>query len=132
MAASSDFPASSAKRARMAGGAGLAAGLAGIFASSCCVLPLVLVAFGLGSAGAAVIPALAALRLYLIAAAILAVAVGWLSHLRGWRTERVGTACAAAAAKRPVPLWLGLASAVVLLALAWQPLVEPWLLARMR
>lgn len=116
----------------MAGGAGLAAGLAGIVASSCCVLPLVLVGFGLGSVAAAIIPALAASRPYLLGAAVIAVAFGWVSHVRGRRAAGAATVCSVGARPRRTPLWLGLATGIVLLALSWQPLVEPWLLAWMR
>lgn len=117
-----------AKGARMASGAGLTVGLAGIFASSCCVLPLAMAGFGLGSVAAAVIPALAALRPYLLTVAVIAIAIGWVSYLRALRPASSG-ACAAGARTGHLPLWLTLATAVVLLALAWQPWIEPWLLA---
>ena len=116
MGASTGFPTPNAKGARLASGGDLAAGLAGILASSCCVLPLVFVGVGLGSVAAAVIPALAASRPYLLAAAVVAVAVGWVSHVRGRRAS----------------LCLGLTTAVVVLALIRQQLVEPRLLAWMR
>jgi len=116
----------------LAGGTSVAAGIAGILASSCCVLPIVFVAFGLGSVAAAVIPALAVLRPYLLAIAVLAVAVGWVCHMRAWRLASEGAACGAAAPPRRALVWLGLASLVVLLALTWQSVIEPRLLVWMR
>lgn len=118
--------------ARVAGSAGLAAGLAGIFASSCCVLPLVFAGLGLGSVTAAVIPTLAILRPYLLAVAVIVVALGWLSFAAGRRVAMAEAACAIDPRPRRAPLWLAIASVVVVLALLWQPLVEPQLLAWIR
>lgn len=132
MAASMLSPSPAAKGARVAGGTGVVAGIAGIVASSCCVLPIVLAGFGLGSVAAAVIPALAALRPYLLAAAVLAVVFAWVGHARSRRAASEGATCGPAAPPRRALVWLGLASVVVLLALIWQPLVEPRLLVWMR
>jgi mercuric ion transport protein len=124
--------AGSGKNAPVVTGAGFAAGLAGIVASSCCVLPILLVGMGLGSVGAVLIPTLSALRPYLLGAAVLAVAAAWILHLRRVRACAVDAACVTSSPARRAPLWLGLASVIVLLAIIWQPLIEPRLLAWIR
>lgn len=113
-------------------GAGLTAGLAAIVASSCCVLPIVFVGLGLGGVAAILIPPLASLRPYLLGAAVLAVIAAWLSYARRRRACASDAACAATGAGRCAPAWLALATAVVLLALIWQPLIEPRLLPWIR
>ncbi len=113
-------------------GAGLAAGLVAIVASSCCVLPIVLVGLGLGSVAAALVPTLAVLRTYLLAAAVLAVVAGWVIYLRRRQACATDAACGVPAAARRAPIWLVLASAIVLLALIWQPWIEPLLLSWIR
>lgn len=113
-------------------GAGLAAGLAAIVASSCCVLPIVFVGLGLGSAAAVLIPTLAALRPYLLAVAVLAVAAAWVSHARRRRACATDADCKTRGPVRHTPVWLVLASAVVILALIWQSSIEPRLLPWVR
>jgi mercuric ion transport protein len=123
-------------------GAGLTAGLAGIVASSCCVLPLVLAGLGLGSATFAVLPVLAAARPYLLGAAVLALGIAWFAHLRPLRAGdagakcssdgATGTVCATDVAPRRAHSWLGIVTAIVGLALVWQSLVEPKLLLLFR
>jgi mercuric ion transport protein len=113
-------------------GAGLSAGLAGIVASSCCVLPLVFAGFGIGGATFAVLPVLAAWRPYLLGAAVLALAAAWLVHLRRRRACRADAACAAAARPDRGWPWLAAVSAVVLLAIVWQSLIEPQILLLLR
>ena len=124
--------AESANSTSIATGAGFAAGLAGIAASSCCVLPILLVGMGLGSVGAAVIPALAVIRPYLLGAAVIAVVAAWLLHARRRRGYTADAACATSSPMRRAPLWLSVASLIVLLAIVWQPLIEPYVLAWMR
>lgn len=113
-------------------GAGLAAGLAAIVASSCCVLPIVFVGLGLSSVAAVLIPTLAVLRPYLLAAAVLAVAAAWMIYARRRRTCVTDAACDTVGPGRRPPVWLVLASAIVLLALIWQPWIEPLLLPWIR
>jgi len=113
-------------------GAGLVAGLAAIVASSCCVLPIVFVGLGLGSVAALLIPTLAALRPYLLAGAVLAVVAAWILYARRRPACATDTACATTGPSRRAPVWLVLASAIVLLALIWQPWIEPLLLAWLR
>jgi mercuric ion transport protein len=113
-------------------GAGLAAGLAAIVASSCCVLPIVFVGLGLGSVAALLIPALAALRPYLLAGAMLAVVAAWILYARRRPASATDASCATSGPSRRAPVWLILASAIVLLALIWQPWIEPLLLPWLR
>lgn len=117
--------AESAKSTSVATGAGFAAGLAGIVASSCCVLPILLVGMGLGTVGAAVIPILSVIRPFLLGAAVLATMAGWILHARRRR------ACATSSPVCRAPLWLSVSSAIVLLAIVWQSLIEPQLLTWM-
>ena len=120
------------KRGRgLATGAGVTAALAGIVASSCCVLPLLFAGFGLGGASLVVVPALAIWRPYLLGAAIVALTLAWIFHLRPVRPQAAAAACSAAGIRR-LPLWLVLASVLVLLALAWQSAIEPQLLLLLR
>ena len=113
-------------------GAGLAAGLAAIVASSCCVLPIVFVGLGLGSVAALLIPTLAALRPYLLAGAIIAVAAAWILYTRRRQACAADASCATARPSRRAPVWLVFASVVALLALVWQPWIEPLLLSWLR
>jgi len=117
-------------RRRGAGGtllavAGLGAGLAGIVASSCCVLPLVFAGFGIGGATFAVLPVLAAWRPHLLGAAVLALVLAWSLHLRQRRACRADATCSGAVARDRRWIALAAISAVVLLAIVWQPLIEP-------
>ena len=132
MSQSPRLPAEGGDGSSVAAGAGFAAGLLGIVASSCCVLPILLVGAGLGGIGATLIPTLAALRPYFLGAAVLAIAAAWVVHLRRSRVCATDAACAAPARSRRAPLWLVSVSAVVLLAIVWQATVEPWLLAWVR
>jgi mercuric ion transport protein len=120
-----------AKGGGVAAGAGLVAGLAAIVASSCCVLPIVFVGLGLGSVAAITIPTLAALRPYLLGAAVLAVVAAWAHYARRRALCSVDMTCVGAPARR-FPRWLVLASVVVFLALLWQPWIEPALLPLVR
>ncbi len=113
-------------------GAGLAAGLAAIVASSCCVLPIVFVGLGLGSVAAVLIPTLAVLRPYLLGAAVLAVVAAWVIYARRRQACASDAACGTVGPARRAPIWLVLASAIVLLALIWQPWIEPLLLPLIR
>jgi mercuric ion transport protein len=109
-------------------GTGLAAGLAAIVASSCCVLPIVFVGLGLGSVAAVLIPTLAVLRPYLLGAAVLAILTAWVIYARRRQACASDEACGTVGSARRAPIWLVLASAIVVLALIWQPWIEPILL----
>ena len=97
-----------------------AAGLAVFAWAACCVLPMALAISGMSLAGGAV---LAGQRTWFTLGAALVLAAGW------WRVWRRRRACAAdlscAPASRLSVNLLGLATALLLLAIAWQPLVEP-------
>jgi len=122
----------SGKGPRVVTGAGLAAGLAAIVASSCCVLPLVFVGLGMGSFAAILIPALAALRPYLLGAGALAVVTAWIIYVRRRRACAAGKACEIPGAAGRGPVWLAIASTTVFIAFIWQPWIEPLLLRWMR
>lgn len=102
-------------------------GILSVFAwAACCVLPLALSLAGVSFAGAAVI---AGQRSLLTIVAIVALALGWLIHWRRRRRCSVDETCA-----RPsrFAFWLMiLATALVMLAVAWEPLVEPWAMVRL-
>lgn len=102
-------------------------GLASVFAwAACCVLPLALSVAGVSFAGAALI---AGARNWLTLAAGVLLAAGWLLL---WRRHRM--CCQDAACARPSPLafWLlTAASVLVMLSLAWEPLIEPWAMPRL-
>lgn len=69
-------------------------------------------------------------RTWITLAALGVIGVGWILTWRRARICRVDGACAA-----PSRLGMGLlgaATALVLLALIWQPIVEPWALALIR
>ncbi len=100
---------------------------ASVFAwAACCVLPLGLSLAGLSFAGAALI---AGMRGWLTGLAIVVLLAGWGLHWRRLRMCRREDAC-----RRPSRLAAGLlvaATVLVMLSLAWQPLIEPWVLLRL-
>lgn len=102
-------------------------GLLSVFAwAACCVLPLALSVAGVTFAGAAVI---AGARNWLTVVAIAILAAGWIVHWRRIRMCHRDAAC-----RRPSPLafWLlVVATALVVLSLAWQPYIEPWAMSRL-
>jgi hypothetical protein len=87
---------------------------------------------GFGSVGAVLIPTLSTLRPYLLGAALLAVAAAWILHARRPRACAADAACVISSPARRAPLWLVVASVIVLLAIVWQPLIEPRLLTWVR
>ncbi|WP_339915423.1 MFS transporter permease [uncultured Brevundimonas sp.] len=105
--------------------AAIGASLAAIVAwAACCVLPLGLAATGVTLAGTAV---LANQRGWLTVAAAVILAAGWLMTWRRWHRARLNLGCA-----RPSRLnviLLTVASLLLLIALIWQPLLEPALLS---
>ncbi|MCX7587807.1 MFS transporter permease [Phenylobacterium sp. 58.2.17] len=114
---------------KRAGGADLAVGWGAVTAAgatllawaACCVLPLALSIAGVSMAGMVWI---AGQRTWLTVATLVVLGIGW------WAALRRGRACSA-----PSRLTIGLlsiATALTLIALAWQPLLEPRLLAILR
>jgi len=132
VSAASEVKGANGKGTGVATGAGLAAGVAAIVASSCCVLPIVFVGLGLGGVAALMIPTLAALRPYLLAGAMLAVVAAWILYARRRAVCATDASCATTGPSRRAPVWLVLASAIVLLALIWRPWIEPLLLPWLR
>jgi len=116
-------------RKRAGGGADLATGWGAVTAAgatllawaACCVLPLALSIAGVSMAGTVWI---AGQRTWLTVATLVVLGIGW------WAALRRGRACSA-----PSRLTLGLltfATLLTLIALAWQPFIEPRLLAALR
>lgn len=104
------------------GGSAVAAAVAAVLAwAACCVLPLALSVVGVSMAGTAWI---AGQRIWLTVATVVVLGIGW------WVALRRGRTCSP-----PSRLTIGLltiATALTLVALAWQPLLEPKLLAVLR
>ncbi|MCB4806299.1 MULTISPECIES: mercuric transporter MerT family protein [Methylobacterium] len=114
-------------------GLGTVAGLGALAASSCCALPMALA--GLGATGAVFggLTMLASIRPLLLGGAALALLVGWALFFR-----RRATACAMAGPyastgpSRRTAVLLGMGTALVALALVWEPYLEPAVLRAMR
>jgi mercuric ion transport protein len=108
--------------------AAVAAAAGAVFAwAACCVLPMSLALAGLGLGG---LSWFAEQRTWITFAALGVIAAGWLLTWRRARMCRTDGACAP-----PSRLGTGLLAAatlLALLALVWQPLVEPWALALIR
>ncbi|HWU79195.1 MAG TPA: MFS transporter permease [Caulobacter sp.] len=105
----------------------VAAGGAVFAWAACCVLPMSLALAGLGLGGLGWI---AGQRTWITLAAIGAIGTGWALTWRRARMCRTDKACAA-----PSRLGVGLlalATGLVLLALVWSPIIEPWALALIR
>lgn len=109
--------------------AAIAAAAGAVFAwAACCVLPMSLALAGLGLGG---LSWFAEQRTWITFAALGVIGAGWLLTWRRARTCRTDGACA------PPPrlgtgLLLPAATLLALLALIWQPFVEPWALALIR
>jgi mercuric ion transport protein len=99
---------------------GIATGIGAIAASSCCVVPLVLAAFGAGAGVFAMLEALTPWRVPLLVISGIGVAVGWLAW---WRKQKasceVGSACATPSSSRTPLILLLLASLIVATAIGW-------------
>jgi mercuric ion transport protein len=108
---------------------GAIAGMGGLAASSCCVLPLALAAMGAGSATLGGLEALALYRVHIIATAGVLLAGAWFTFWRRRATAcAIDGACAKPATSLRTTITLALATKVVILAVVWD-YVEP-LLAR--
>ena len=108
--------------------AAVVAAAGAVFAwAACCVLPMSLALAGLGLGGLGWV---AGQRTWFTLAALVVIGAGWFLTWRRSRRRRVKSGCDA-----PSRLGTGLLSAatvLVLLALVWQPIAEPWALALIR
>lgn len=111
----------------VSGAAAVAAGGAVVAWVACCVLPMTLALAGVGISGLSWI---AGLRVWITLLALGAVGLGWVITWRRTLTCRTDQACAAPS--RLGTGLLGLATVFVMMALTWQPLIEPWALAMLR
>lgn len=105
----------------------VAAGGAVFAWAACCVLPMSLALAGLGLGGLSLV---AEQRTLITLAAMVVIAVAWILTWRRARQCQRGSACTAPS-RAGVGL-LGAATVLALLALIWQPIVEPWALALIR
>jgi mercuric ion transport protein len=95
--------------------------------AACCVLPMTLSVAGLSLAGTGLI---AGQRTWMTALTVLLLAGGWLFVIRKARRCRVDTRCASPSR---LTVWLlGIASVLTVIALIWEPIVEPFWLAQLR
>jgi len=129
MTASSGRNAPSEKPAEAAlSWAAVAAATGAVFGwAACCVLPMSFALAGLGLSG---MSWFAAQRTWITLGALGVVGAGWALTWRRARTCHVDGACAA-----PSRLGIGLlgaATVLVLVALIWQPIIEPWALDLIR
>lgn len=107
---------------------GLVAGLGAVVASSCCVIPLGLVALGAGAGVLGGLEAVAMWRAPLLSVSALALVVGWGAW---WLTRPVACAsdasCASPGRSRATLTLLLCASAIALAATSWS-YIDPMLL----
>jgi mercuric ion transport protein len=108
--------------------AAVATAAGAVFAwAACCVLPMSLALAGLGLGGLSWI---AGQRTWITLAALSVIGVGWVGCWRRARMCRVDSACAAPS-RLGIAL-LGAATLLAVLALIWQPFVEPFALTLIR
>ena len=110
-------------------GIGATVGLGGVLASSCCVIPMALAGLGAGGAAFSGLEFLATWRIYFVAGAAIALALGWAMLFR-----QRSNACASVGAmpKRSTATLLSIGTAFVAVSYAWDPLIEPVLLRFVR
>lgn len=108
--------------------AAMAAAASAILAwAACCVLPMSLALAGLGLGGLGWI---AGQRIWLTLLALGVIGAGWIVIWRRARMCRIDSACAAPS--RLGASVLGVATILTVLALLWQPFIEPWALTLIR
>jgi len=96
------------------------AGLAGVFASACCIGPLVLVSIGLGGVSAGIAAAFTPLRPVFIVIALAALAyAGWKIYRRPAEVCEPGAACAIPQSSRTYKAVFWIVAAIVLLLLTF-------------
>lgn len=103
--------------------AGAVAGLGALLsATACCILPLALGAFGLGSAGlSTIVP----FHWPLTIAAVAAVTIGWLLYARKRRACAVGGTCTSASPALSTFVLLCLATLFVIISATWGYIEAP-------
>lgn len=101
---------------------GTIAGAGALFsAAACCVLPLALAAIGTGAGGLSLfVP----FHWPMTVAAAVAVAAGWVLHLRRRRACAAGAECAVSPPGRATPVMLFAATVFVLLSALWPSYLE--------
>jgi mercuric ion transport protein len=114
-------------------GLGAVTGFGALAASSCCVLPLALAGFGAGSVVFGGLEILANWRPLLLGVAVMVVLAAWILLFR-----RRSVACnvdgsySAYAPSKSARVLLSLGTVFVVLSVAWDPYVEPFLLKLVR
>jgi len=110
-------------------GLGAVAGLGALAASSCCALPVALVGVGASGAVFGGLAMLASIRPILLGGAALVLLVGWGLFLRRRATAcAMAGPCASSGPPRRAAAVLGIGTALVALALVWEPYLEPLVL----
>ncbi len=110
----------------------LVSGLGAVAVSSCCALPLALSAAGLGGAWLGGLSELTFYRPYLLSAAVVALAAGWIVALGRRMACAKADGCAPSARNRLTFGMLGLSTLMVGTAAAWDLLEPPVLAALLR
>lgn len=103
----------------------LAGGLAAIFASACCLGPLVLIMVGISGAWISYLTALEPYRPVFVAAALVALYFAWRQIWRPAAACEPGQACAVPNVKRAYKVLFGAVVALLVLALGF-PLIAAW------
>lgn len=106
-------------------GLGSIAGLGAVVASSCCALPLILASLGATGAVFTGLEFMAAQRPIILGAGAAAIAVGWMLFLRRQAACTENGSCSPRLRPKQTALFLGLGTALVGLALIWEPYIEP-------
>jgi mercuric ion transport protein len=111
-------------------GLGATIGLGGVLASSCCAIPMALAGLGAGGAAFSGLEFLATRRIYFIAGAALALAIGWVLFFR--QRSIAYNSCTCTMPTRSTATLLSIGTMFVALSYVWDPLIEPMLLRFIR
>lgn len=107
------------------GGALLAGGLAAIFASTCCLGPLVLITVGVSGAWISNLTLLEPYQPIFVGAAVIALLLAWRRIWRPTAACRPGQVCAIPQVNRAYKALFWAVAALVIVALGF-PFVAPW------
>jgi mercuric ion transport protein len=114
-------------------GLGAVTGFGALAASSCCVLPLALAGLGASSAVFGGLEILANWRPLLLGVAVAVVLAAWLLLFRRRSVAcNIDGSCSAYAASKSTRVLLSLGTVFVVLSVAWDPYIEPFLLKLVR